>query len=106
MELSQQLMAVGSVLSLLICGIALARRRGWITLSVPVRAGAPRSLEVIDRLVLTPQHSVHLVRAHDRVLLIATHPHGVEFADAQASRIPAPLASKMAAAAGSNGASQ
>jgi flagellar biogenesis protein FliO len=33
-------------------------------------------LEVIDRLVLTPHHSVHLIRLADRTLLIGLSPNG------------------------------
>jgi flagellar biogenesis protein FliO len=36
----------------------------------------PRSLEPVERLSLTQQHSIHLVRIHGRELLVATHPHG------------------------------
>jgi flagellar biogenesis protein FliO len=35
-----------------------------------------RSLEAVERLVLTPQHSLYVVRVHSRQLLVAAHPHG------------------------------
>jgi flagellar biogenesis protein FliO len=78
MELSQQLVVIGSVFALLIGGLAMAQRRGLIRLPVRSRAQT-RSLELLDRLVLTPQHGIHCIRADGRVLLIATHPGGVEW---------------------------
>lgn len=38
--------------------------------------GRAKSLEPVERLALTPQHSIHLVRIHGRELLVATHPRG------------------------------
>jgi hypothetical protein len=35
-----------------------------------------RSLESLDRLVLTPQHSLHLIRLRDKEVLLATYPQG------------------------------
>jgi flagellar biogenesis protein FliO len=37
---------------------------------------SPRPLELIDRVVLTPQHCLHVVRTGGRELVLATHPHG------------------------------
>lgn len=39
------------------------------------RSGA-RSLESVERLALTPQHALHLVRMNGRELVVATHPQG------------------------------
>jgi len=35
-----------------------------------------RCLQLLERVVLTPQHSLHLVRAGGREWLLVTHPHG------------------------------
>ena len=35
-----------------------------------------RTLESVERLVLTPQHALHLVRVHGREVVVATHPQG------------------------------
>ncbi len=40
------------------------------------RAASARSLETIERLALTPQHMLHLVRLQGREVIVATHPHG------------------------------
>lgn len=38
------------------------------------RSGRPKSMEVVERLMLTPQHSLQLVRVAERVILVATSP--------------------------------
>lgn len=35
-----------------------------------------RSLEASERVSLTPQHAIHLIRVHGREMVIATHPQG------------------------------
>jgi flagellar biogenesis protein FliO len=39
-------------------------------------AGSARSLQSIERLALTPQHMLHLVRVQGREVVVATHPRG------------------------------
>ena len=36
----------------------------------------PKSLETLERISLTPQHALHLVRVNGRDLVVATHPQG------------------------------
>ena len=93
MELSQQLLAVGLVLALLLLAAAAAQRRGWLRMNFRPTGPAKqrRDLELIERFVLTPQHQLHLVRVEDRTVLIATHPQGVQIL---------PLAAAIATAAG------
>jgi hypothetical protein len=35
-----------------------------------------RSLEPVERLPLTPQHALHLIRVRGREMVVATHPQG------------------------------
>lgn len=79
MELSQQLLAVGLVLALLLLAAAAAQRRGWLRMTLrPTGPGTQkRDLELVERFVLTPLHQLHLMRVEDRTMLIATHPQGV-----------------------------
>jgi flagellar biogenesis protein FliO len=35
-----------------------------------------RSLEQVEKLMLTPQHAVHLIRVAGREVIVATHPQG------------------------------
>jgi flagellar biosynthetic protein FliO len=77
METFQQLWGVVLVLGILCGGLWLLKRKGWAQTALR-RAredGGPR-LEVVDRLPLTPQHSLHLIRLADRTLLIGLSPNG------------------------------
>jgi flagellar biogenesis protein FliO len=77
MEAFQQLWVVVFVLAVLCCGLWLLKRKGWAQ-SAWRRGGEDGrpKLEVVDRLPLTPHHSLHLVRWADRTLLIALSPQG------------------------------
>jgi hypothetical protein len=60
----------GIVLALAVCGgLSLVFRKY-------VPAGASSALTVMGRVGLSPKHSVHLVRAGTRILLIGTGPQG------------------------------
>lgn len=52
------------------------RSLGWSALGFRPAQAKTRSLAPIDRLVLTPQHSLHLVRIRGLEVVVATHPHG------------------------------
>ena len=77
METSEQLLAVMVVLGLLCGSLWLLKRKGLVRTGFrrPSLPGQPR-LEVIDRLALTPQHSLHLIRMADRTLLVGLSPQG------------------------------
>ena len=82
MEAVQQVLSVLFVFCLL--GLTLWGLRGGLRGKLPGRlmssirgaATGARPLESIDRLVLSPQHCLHLVRLSGKELLIATHPQG------------------------------
>ena len=76
MESMQQALSVILVLALLGCTLWWLRRKGVAQLAFRTPAGKKRSLQVIERLSLTPQHSLHLVRVSDRTMLIAASPGG------------------------------
>ena len=65
------------VLGLLSGALWFLKQKGWARTSFrrPGKPGQPR-LEVIDRLALGPQHSLHLVRLADRTLLVGLSPQG------------------------------
>jgi flagellar biosynthetic protein FliO len=77
MEMFEQLFMVAAVLGVLCGGLWLLKRKGWAYASrrIPRGEGQPR-LEVLDRLALSPHHSLHLVRMADRTLLIGLSPSG------------------------------
>lgn len=78
-------MGVGLVMALL-CGTAwiAVRKRSGLPLfgRNPLERMASRRLILMERLVLTPHHALHLVCAEGRTLVVATHPQGVAFAAA------------------------
>ncbi len=77
MELIRELAAVALVFGLLALSLWLLRGKTGLKWK---RAGKPRGhppgLESLDRLALSPQHALHLVRAADRVLILVTHAGG------------------------------
>jgi len=76
MEMFQQLFAVVAVLGALSMVVWALKRKGWVRMSARASRDSGTRLEVIDRLVLTPHHSVHLIRLADRTLLIGLSPNG------------------------------
>ncbi len=72
MGILRQIAAIAFVFSLLGAALWWLRRRNYV---VSPRPNTSR-LQVIDRVRLTPQHSVHILKAGDRELTIAVHPTG------------------------------
>ena len=92
MEWTGQLLAVLMVLGLLCGSLWLLKRKGFARTGFrrSARPGQPR-LEVLDRLALTPQHSLHLIRMADRTLLVGLSPQGCNLLESGPSvTIPAP----------------
>lgn len=59
--------------------LLLLKKRGAVSFAaVPT---ARRRLEVVERISLGPQHALHLVRAGDRLLLVATAPNSCQILD-------------------------
>jgi len=77
-NLFEQTAAVFLVLAALITTLWLLRRKGLATLkvSLPRRISGGKLMQVIERVPLTAQHSLHLVRLGDRVVLIGVSPTG------------------------------
>lgn len=73
-----QFSAVLFVLLLLIAALWLLRRKGLAGLNVAMsrRLARQKLMQVIERVPLTANHSLHLVRIHDRVILIGVSPAG------------------------------
>ena len=81
MDLVRQSLAIVFVFALLWTALWFVRKKGWM---VRRTKPAPGRLESCGKLVLTARHSVHLIRAGDRNLILALHPDGVTFlGDAQ-----------------------
>lgn len=77
MEIARQVLSVLAVFALLGGALWVLRRggsasfRGW-----PRAQKREKAIEPLERLALTPQHSLHLVRIEGRELVVATHPQG------------------------------
>jgi flagellar biogenesis protein FliO len=80
MEVLRQAAAIIFVLILLLCAMWAMRRKGGmrIRLSTKPASNPGKSLELLERAVLTPQHSLHRIRAGGRELLVAAHPGGCD----------------------------
>jgi len=73
MDLIVQGTAVAGVLALLGFALWWLRRRGF-AVALPSRRSGGRRLECLDRLVLGPQLTLHLVRFGQTALLLAATP--------------------------------
>ena len=77
MDIYSQILAVALVLALLGAALWALRRVAGIRPRWPGTAGRQESmLELHDRLSLSPQHALHLVRVGDRAVLVAVHSAG------------------------------
>ncbi len=76
----QQILAALLVLALLVATLWLLRRKGFasLNLALPRRANATREMELIERISLSAHHSLHLVRVHNRTILIGVSPSGCQ----------------------------
>jgi len=89
MDFVQPFAAVLLVLGLLGGALFVLRKRGAAAFQFPGaarlgQASGPKSLEVLERVALGPQHSLHLVRMGDRCVLIATAPSSCHLLHADA----------------------
>ena len=77
MEAIQQTLVVVFVLGLLGGTLYWLRGKGVARFNTKgMGRGAARRLQSIERLALTPQHSLHLVNVGGRTILIAVSPGG------------------------------
>jgi flagellar biogenesis protein FliO len=83
MQLTEQIGMVLAVFGLLGGLLWFAKRRGLAAFPLGSRrSGNERRLEVLERVPLTAQHALHLVRVSDRTVLIATAPTSCTLMDA------------------------
>jgi flagellar biosynthetic protein FliO len=82
-----QTIAVFFVLLLLAATLWLLRRRGLAIVSTVVakRLSKQKLMQVVERVPLTANHSLHLVRIQDRVILIGVSPSGCQQIDSFAA---------------------
>ena len=75
MDLARQSLAITFVLALLWAALWFLKRKGAIR--IRGNSGQPSLLETRGKLVLTAQHSIHVVRVGPRNLVLAIHPGGI-----------------------------
>jgi flagellar biogenesis protein FliO len=75
MEIVRQVLAIVFVFGLLGAAVWALRRRGFAPRCALPAARAGR-FTVVERVGLSPQHGLYLVRIGGRALLIAAHPAG------------------------------
>lgn len=89
MEPIRQTLSVFLVLALLGGSLYWLRRKGVARFGLGRTGRAnTRRMQSIERLPLTPQHSLHLVNVAGRILLIAVSPGGCSVLETSEWRIP------------------
>jgi flagellar biogenesis protein FliO len=88
MELTEQIAMVLAVFALLGALLWFAKRRGMASFPVSLRRAGGRQVEVLERVPLTAQHALHLVRVGDRTVLIATAPSSCTLLDSSVAPHP------------------
>lgn len=94
MELTEQIAMVLAVFALLGGSLWWFRKRGVATFAFPSgRNVKTRRVEVLERISLTPQHALHVVRVAGKTVLIGTAPSTCTLLDASISEshIPSDL---------------
>ena len=85
--MAEQMASIAAVLGLLAALLWWLRRKGFAR--APALGSASRRLKRIERLALTPQHSLHLIALDGRAILLAVSPAGVAVVGETGSRAPA-----------------
>jgi len=89
MDVLRQAFSVLLVFSLLGAVLWLLRRGGKISfrgLAWKRALGNSRTMVAVERLSLTPQHTLHIVRVDGRDVLVMTHPQGCSVLTAAAEQ--------------------
>jgi flagellar biogenesis protein FliO len=83
-EIVRQVGAVLFVFVLLGLAVLLLARRRGVSFAAPFHPRTTGAMTVVDRVRLTPQHSIHLVRIGRRGFLVSVHPTGCTLLEARA----------------------
>ena len=81
MEVIQQFAVVILVLALLIALALWARNRGLAYIALPNRSSRSRRMEIVERLSLTQNHSLHMVSIDGKTVLLGVSPAGCQLID-------------------------
>jgi flagellar biogenesis protein FliO len=88
MDFFQQIAAVLIVLAALAAVVLIGKQRGSLAWwPMTVRAGIrTKRMQVLERLPLTPHHSLHLVNVDGRTVLVSVSPGGCQLLDNDAAK--------------------
>jgi flagellar biogenesis protein FliO len=78
MDVLQQFAAAIIVLALLGALVLIAQKRGISAISLSTRSSRSRRMESVERLSLTPNHSLHIVIVDGKTVLLALSPAGCQ----------------------------
>jgi flagellar biosynthetic protein FliO len=93
-QVAQRGLAALLVLGLLFALVWALRRKGLAQISLRrTLGGGERQLSVMERLPLTPQHALFLVRSGNQVLLLSSSPSGINLIEAREPGALPPLLS-------------
>jgi len=90
-EMTDPMPAVAGVLAVLAVALWWLRKKGKVCWRRHARC-APRRLESIERLALSPHHALHLVRLDDRAILVAQSPAGLALLETPKNEAPRAMA--------------
>jgi flagellar biogenesis protein FliO len=89
MDIVRQSLAIALVLGLLWAALWLVKRKGALRTTLGKGATGPRLIESRGKLVLSAQHSLHLIRVADREVLVGVHTSGFSLiCDLDTVRLP------------------
>jgi flagellar biogenesis protein FliO len=81
MDLARDLVAVLAVFGLLAGALWALRRAGAVRWRTPGGGRSRGRLELVERVALSPQNALHLVRVGAKALIIASHAGGCALID-------------------------
>ncbi len=84
MEAINQILMVFAVLGTLIGSLWVLRKKGFAQLQLRTRSRSSNRLELLERLPLTSQHSVCLIRVDDHILTVGLSPAGCKILSSSA----------------------
>jgi flagellar biogenesis protein FliO len=76
MGLSEQILYVVLVFGLLLAVLAVMKRFSVVSWPAGRNTNSPRRMELVERINLTAQHSIHLIRIDGRLLFVGVSPSG------------------------------
>jgi flagellar biogenesis protein FliO len=75
-DLTQQLTVAALFMAALLALVAVLKRRGLVGVDWPAAKPKQRRMKTVERLALTPSHSLHMVDVDGRTLIIGVSPAG------------------------------